>query len=268
MDDNEYPPLQHRPQSKRQRTNSVASSQPYADRQRQYRPMPNGPIPHARLTVEQQLTKFIGSKFAFVILGFSALGYESVEALEEAFRQDLALNIEEQGGPQNVVVVGGATQVGVGHLYEIAKKMGVETLGIVSEVVLQGDDKISESCDHTIFVPDPQGTWDVLNPTGESYTVIAALINRIFGGLGGELFSYGGGEVAGREVMAAERNGVPFTVYPWMRPNAAKAEARRAAHDQKQAQRAEKNRVAFDPTPLATLFGDRADADGRFRSPR
>lgn len=263
MPDSASSPLQHRPRPPRRRASSVASSQPYADQQRQIRPMPS-----ARLTVEQELTKFIGQKFAFVMLGFSGLGYEHVETLEQTFRQDLAQTIHDKGGAQNVIVVGGATEAGVGRLYEIAKQMGVATLGIVSEAARQYQEPISPSCDHTIYVPDPGGTWDVLSPSGKSYTVIAGRTNVLFGGPGGELFSYGGGEVAGREIMEADHEGVPFTLYPGMRPEAGKAEAKQLAHDKKQAQRPEQDRVPFDATPMATQFGHLAGADGRYRSSR
>ncbi len=71
-------------------------------------------------------------KKVFTVFGYSALGYEDPEKLEQALRKDFA-NIS----PDNYIINIGATEEGIGMAYKIAKKMGFKTIGIVSTSTLR-----------------------------------------------------------------------------------------------------------------------------------
>ncbi len=176
----------------------------------------------------EELEKEIGNKRVLVLGGYSGLGYEKPTKLKIEIKKRLIQEIE-QVGKDNVVLVSGATSDGIGVCYDVAKKLGVKTYGIVSEEARQyGVDK---NCDVTFFVPDHKKTWQVLSESGDSYMVDVAKNN-------GVLIYYGGGEVAVKEIEEAMRKNIQVEVDSGFMPNPEKVKEKQ-----------EKN-PRFYPTPV------------------
>ncbi|WP_455289825.1 hypothetical protein [Cupriavidus necator] len=197
-----------------------------------------------------------GGKKPMVVVGYSGLEYQNPQLVEQLFRDHLRTEIQNSGGPNNVVVVMGATTPGIGRLYDIAKhEFGVQTAGIVSMHAMPKVDTngqpvnqdvpfqlwqngagipgvtteqmkqagVSPSCDATVFIKTPGDSWEVNSPTtGLSYTVAATFA----GGRPGALLALGGGQVAYAEMTAGVGYGVPIYAYPNLQPNAANVEAK------------------------------------------
>lgn len=184
-----------------------------------------------------ELENEVGNKRVIVFGGFSGLGYESPEGLNAAVKDRIELEMK-QYGKDNVVVVAGATSDGIGACYKVAKELGVPTYGIVSEAGKKyGSD---EYCDKTVFTPDPNGTWQVLNEKGQSYMVDIAKNN-------GTLVYFGGGDVAVSEIKEAFDRKIQFETDISFEPNPAQIA-------KKNAQMAEKGKPPVDPTPLKTFI--------------
>ncbi len=180
----------------------------------------------------EQLEKEIEGKRVIVFGGFSGLGYENNDKLKGTINNRIKQDIEKYG-KDNVVVVAGATSDGIGACYEVAKELGVSTYGIVSEAGKEyGSDK---HCDKTFYVPDPKGTWQVLNDQGSSYMVDVAKNN-------GALVYYGGGDVAVTEIKEAQERGISVEVDTSFEPNPAQVTKRKAKNPN------------LDPTPLKTYM--------------
>lgn len=154
------------------------------------------------ITNFENLQKEIGNKKVLVLGGFSGLGYEKPTKLKNEIKKRLEEEIKILG-KDNLVLVSGATTEGIGVCYEVAKKLGIKTYGIVSEEARQyGVDK---NCEVTFFVPDPKKSWQVLSDKGDSYMVEIAKNN-------GVLIYYGGGEVAVSELKEAKIKDIPVEV--------------------------------------------------------
>jgi hypothetical protein len=178
------------------------------------------------------MKKEIGGKRVVVFGGFSGLGYEDVNQLETTIKNKLNEEIK-QYGIENVVVVSGATSDGIGKCYEVAKSLGLETYGIVSEAGKEyGSDKY---CDKVFFVPDPKNTWQVMSPTGDSYMVDIAQKN-------GVLAYYGGGDVAVAEIKEAKNKKIDIEVDISFNPNPIQIEKKKAKNPN------------IDATPLRTYI--------------
>lgn len=147
-----------------------------------------------------QFRKLLKGKFVIVFGGYSGLGYEKPEAVRDEVRKNLE-NLKVRYGDR-LIVVSGATSVGIGLVYEVAREMGVSTLGIVSDQVNSED--VSRFCEYVLLVSDPHGTWEVKTENGDSYMVEAARY--------GEMIYFGGGQVANSEIMEARLKGIAVTV--------------------------------------------------------
>lgn len=154
-------------------------------------------------TIAAELDKRTNGKFVYIPIGNSGKGYakEQQQELKDNIRSDIKAYVEKHG-KDNVLVLTGGTPEGVGISAEIAKEEGVETLGVVSE---KAENQTSRFCDHVLFVKDPESTWKVLSPGGESYTVMAAKLAKK-NGLGSLIKAYGGGEVTKSELIEAHDN--------------------------------------------------------------
>jgi hypothetical protein len=136
-------------------------------------------------------------------LGYSAAEYEHRDVmLAEADRLLATLD------PKRVWINIGATRDGIGAVYELAKRRGFATSGIVSMEAKRAGAELSPCVDQVFFVQDP--TWGgylpgtrTLSPTSEA--MVAASDRMI---------AIGGGEVARDELLAARRLGKPTTFIP------------------------------------------------------
>jgi NADPH:quinone reductase-like Zn-dependent oxidoreductase len=112
-----------------------------------------------------------------------------------------ATRILDEFDPASTIVNIGATAAGIGAVYEVAKRKGFTTSGIVSTQAKESNAALSPCVDIVFFVRD--ATWggllpgtQVLSPTStamvESSDVVVAI---------------GGGEIARDELIAARRAG-------------------------------------------------------------
>ena len=102
----------------------------------------------------------------------------------------------------------GATSVGVGEVYRVAKANGFETAGIVSTEALQDPGGISDSVDHVCFIQDTQ--WggklpnsDELSPTSRAMVDSSDILVAI-----------GGNDISRDEVMEGKKQGKPVQYFP------------------------------------------------------
>lgn len=192
------------------------------------------------MSVEDQFAEIRREKdYMFVGVGFSDLGYQNVAALHESFKRDIKPIIEKHG-VKKVGFLAGATEPGVGALYQLAKQMGLDTYGLVSDSALHDSVPVSPYCDRVIFVRRKfPYDWAVKDANDRSHTVNAAVLG---GAQGGGVYAYGGGDVGTDESLEAQRRGVPLTVYPQMAPIPENVRARQA------------KKPGFQPMPLIAAF--------------
>jgi hypothetical protein len=136
-------------------------------------------------------------------LGYSGAEYEDRAAmLREAERVLATLD------PKRTWVNIGATSDGIGAVYELAKRSGFATSGIVSMEAKRAGAKLSPCVDQVFFMRDT--TWGGylpgtrrLSPTSEA---MVAASDR--------LVAIGGGEVTRDELLAARQAGKPVMFIP------------------------------------------------------
>jgi hypothetical protein len=136
-------------------------------------------------------------------VGYSGAGYENQAAvLGEAER------ILAEFDPKKAIVNIGATPEGIGAVYELAKRKGFVTTGIVSTEAKEHNVALSPYVDHVFYVED--ATWggnlkgtDRLSPTSQAMVENSDIIVGI-----------GGGEVARDELLAAKRSGKTVRFLP------------------------------------------------------
>jgi hypothetical protein len=139
-------------------------------------------------------------KLVVTFLGYSGAGYEDEEALLRH-----AAAILDRYSPSATIVNIGVTPDGIGRVYELARRRGFTTTGIVSTQARESMASVSPCVDHAFYVHDSswggfvQGT-DRLSPTS---AVIVDVSDR--------LVAIGGGEVARDELIAARRAGKATT---------------------------------------------------------
>ncbi|MCC7005311.1 MAG: hypothetical protein IT497_01535 [Ottowia sp.] len=141
----------------------------------------------------EEAAKIIGDvtqgKHVIVLSGYSELEYENPEAVKKIISECLDKLISEHG-QDNLVVVAGATKVGIGMVYEIAAQKNLATLGIVSENG-RAYGGIAPDCKNIAWVPAvDKNNWEVLTPQGTSYMVDVAKSNGTFCALGGGALPY------------------------------------------------------------------------------
>jgi hypothetical protein len=171
-----------------------------------------------------QIAAFVRSRGKSVLsfTGYSGAGYEDPAAMLEQAGRVLAAH---DAGKTLVNI--GATAAGIGAVYELAKRRGFVTMGIVS--VLARDQKLplSPCVDFVFYVRDSE--WggrlsgsDKLSPTS------AALVEH-----SDELVGIGGGSIAADEMRAARAAGKTVRFFPAdMNHRAAIDKARRAGESE------------------------------------
>lgn len=130
------------------------------------------------------------------LLGYSDAGYEDPRALLE--HAERLLGAEE---PQRTIVNIGGTAGGIGSVYEIAKRRGFTTTGIVSSQARELGLAISPWVDFVFFVPDP--LWGGRVPGSERLSDTSQVIVDV----SDLIVAIGGGEIARDELEAAMRAG-------------------------------------------------------------
>jgi hypothetical protein len=136
------------------------------------------------------------------------LGYSGAEYENKAAMLEQATQILDQFDPRKTIVSIGATPEGIGAVYEIAKRKGFLTAGIVSTQAQENKVKLSPCVDMVFFVRD--ATWGGFIPRTErlSPTSTAIVENSDV------IVAIGGGEVTRDELMAAKRSGKEFRFMP------------------------------------------------------
>jgi len=152
-----------------------------------------------------EIRAFVRARKAKVLTftGYSGAGYEDAAAMLAHAERVLS-----GFDPKRTVVNIGATAAGIGAAYEVAKRRGFFTMGIVSSLARDEGAPLSPCVDRVFFVRD--STWggrlagsDELAPT--SAAIVA--VSDVFVGIGG-------GEVARDEMLAARRAGKKVTFIP------------------------------------------------------
>ena len=135
-------------------------------------------------------------KTVLTFVGYSGAGYEDPAAMLAA-----AGHILGKYDPKTTIVNIGATEEGIGAVYELAAHKGFVTTGIVSTQAKQTRAALASHCDHVFFVED--ATWggylagtEQLSPTSQAIIENSTTVVGI-----------GGGEVARDELIAARRAG-------------------------------------------------------------
>lgn len=152
--------------------------------------------------------------------GYSGAAYENPDAMLSHARRELARH-----RPAHTLVNIGATAVGIGQVYELAKRLGFSTIGIVSTLARDEQVELSPCVDVVYFVPDAQ--WGGLmagsgrlSPTSQAIVDVSAFYVAI-----------GGGDVTRDEALAMRRAGKSMTFVPAdMNHGIAIEKARKAGH--------------------------------------
>jgi len=129
--------------------------------------------------------------------------YENQKAMQNTAKDVLA-----RYSPETSLVNAGATRGGIGGVYPIAKQMGFLTTGIVSSVVLEHRDEISNAVDYVCIVSDT--VWggklpesNILSPTSQAMVACSDV-----------LIGIGGGEISRDEMVAGRKQGKPVYFFP------------------------------------------------------
>ena len=142
-------------------------------------------------------------KTVITFYGYSGMEYEDEKAMLQITREVLS-----RYSPETTLVNIGATSVGIGAVYPLAKSMGFVTAGIVSTQALEFLEEISEAVDHVCFVPDNQ--WggklpnsNELSPTSKAMVECSDILVGI-----------GGGGISEAEMLAGKAQGKPILYFP------------------------------------------------------
>jgi len=143
------------------------------------------------------------NKDVVTFMGYSGAEYEDKVAILEK-----ALRILDEFDPSKAIVNIGATPEGIGAVYELAKRRGFMTTGIVSTQAKEYNAVLSPCVDYVFYVED--ATWGGFLEDGDrlSPTSTAMVENSDV------LIAIGGGEIARDELMAAKRTGKEVRFFP------------------------------------------------------
>jgi hypothetical protein len=142
-------------------------------------------------------------KMTLTFYGYSGMGYEDEQGMLQTVRHVL-----NQYRPEKTLVVIGATTVGIGAAYRVAKAMGFETAGIVTTRALAYPQGISEACDHICFIKDSQ--WGGKLPHSEELSPTS----RAMVDCSDIMIAIGGGNISRDEVVEGRKLGKPFEYFP------------------------------------------------------
>jgi len=156
------------------------------------------------MTPEEAISFFRGrGKIMLTFYGYSGMGYEDEQGMLQ-----IARHVLNQYRPEKTLVMIGATSVGIGMLYRVAKANGFETAGIVSTQALADPTGISDAVDHVCFIEDEQ--WggklpnsNELSPTSKAMVACSDIIVAI-----------GGNSISRDEVLEGKKQGKPVQYFP------------------------------------------------------
>jgi hypothetical protein len=153
----------------------------------------------------EEITAFFkgAKKTVLTFVGYSGAGYE-----DQASMLQQAERILGEFDPKKTIVNIGATAEGIGAIYEVAKRKGFVTAGIVSTQAKQYNVALSPYVDYVFYVEDAiwggllKGTKR-LSPTSEAIVENSDIV-----------VGMGGGEIARDELIAARRSGKKVRFIP------------------------------------------------------
>jgi len=156
-------------------------------------------------------------KTVLTFFGFSGMGYEDKQGMLNIAREVLS-----HYRPEKTLINIGATKVGCGAIYPLAKALGFETSGIVTTEALTYAEDVSNAVDYICFIKDSQyggklPNSDELSPTSKAMVECSDI-----------LIAIGGNDVSRDELLEGRKQGKPIQYFPAeMDHNAA---IRRAKH--------------------------------------
>jgi len=141
-------------------------------------------------------------KTVLTFFGYSGMGYEDEEGMLQ-----IVQDILSQYLPPKTLINIGATEVGVGKAYALAKSLGFETSGIVSTEALKYPDGISAAVDHVCFIKDKQyggklPNSDELSPTSRAMVDSSDILVAI-----------GGNDISRDELLEGKKLGKPVQYF-------------------------------------------------------
>lgn len=135
--------------------------------------------------------------------GYSGSGYEDPEAMLARAERELAAY-----RPAETLVNIGATAVGIGAVYDVAKRLGFTTMGIVSSLARDEKVELSRCVDLVFYVPDR--SWGGRAPeSGRLSPTSQAIVD-----VSGTYLAIGGGGVTRDELLAVRQAGRPAIFVP------------------------------------------------------
>jgi hypothetical protein len=156
------------------------------------------------MTASQAIAFFKSrGKTVLTFFGYSGQEYEN----ENIMLQIAQATLTEYSTKDTLVNIG-ATSIGIGAVYPLAKSMGFETTGIVATKALLHPEGISATVDHVCFVEDNQYGGKLPNSDELSPTSIAMVACSDI------LVAIGGGRVSRDELLAAKAQGKPVYYHP------------------------------------------------------
>lgn len=135
-------------------------------------------------------------KQVLTFVGFSGAGYEDPAALLDAARRVL-----DAHDPATTLVNIGATAVGIGAVYALARERGFATMGIVSTLARDARLPLSPWVETVFWVRDT--SWGGRLPGSTRLSPTSAAIVAA----SHEIVGLGGGDVARDELLEARRRG-------------------------------------------------------------
>lgn len=158
-------------------------------------------IHEARPLAARAYLQSTGNQF-FTLAGYSGAEYEDPQAMHAAVERALAGR-----DPKQWIVSVGATAVGIGAAYDVAKRLGFGTIGVVSSLARDEKVELSKCVDVVFFVPDT--TWGGLTAQGRLSPTSQTVVET-----GSEFLAIGGGAATREEMLAAHRAGKPVGFIP------------------------------------------------------
>jgi hypothetical protein len=135
-------------------------------------------------------------------------GYSGAEYEDPAAMLKHAARILDRENPATTLVNIGATKMGIGAVYELAKRKGFTTMGITSTLARDEKVALSEHVDHVFYVHDTH--WGGRLPGSDQLSPTSAAMVQC----STSCVAIGGGDVTRDEMLAARKDGKPVTFIP------------------------------------------------------
>lgn len=188
----------------REGTKEKSLSKPINDEAENSNQVATDPLKADEIIVMMQKLKKENNKKVLTIFGYSGLGYQDVDALKKELR-----GILEKITPKDYYINIGATEDGIGCIYEIAKELGFETIGVVSNLALSYSGKFSDYVEKIYIVNDTY--WGGFVPG----TKQLADTTKIYLAVSDEILAFGGGYNTAVTFIEAKKIGIPTKYTPF-----------------------------------------------------